>query len=45
MVRFFKVFRIMYGEIIYFRQLTVVSARIYSGSLCIYTNFIIVYND
>ena len=44
-VRFFKVFRIMYKEIVYFRQLTVMSVRIYSGSLCIYTDFIIVYID
>ena len=44
-VRFVKVFIIMYREIIYFRQLTAMSARIYSGSLCIHTNFIVVYND
>ena len=43
-VRFFKLFTIMCSEFAYFRQLTAMSARICSGSLCIHTIFIIVYN-
>ena len=44
-VRFLKVFRIMYTEIIYLRQLTFMSTRKHTGSLYIYTNFVIAYND
>ena len=34
-----RYFRIIYTKITYFRQLTIMSAGIYSGSLCMYISF------
>ena len=45
LVWFFDEVTMMYREITYFHQLTAMSARIYWGSFCIYTDFIIVCND
>ena len=36
--------RVVYNKNIYFHQLTVTNAGIYSGSLIIYRNFVLVHN-